>query len=88
MTFENENMYAKRGQRQPRGLLNHPRVSSSHGVFRAIGDAFWFLAKCWFVLVVCAGLIMMLGGCEFIYLPKCQYDCQAAGGAAYGRGAQ
>lgn len=79
---------AKTDRTQPRALEDQPRVSSCHGVFAIIGEAFWFLAKVWLVVVACAALIMMLGGCEFIYLPKCQYDCQAAGGSdAYGRGA-
>lgn len=31
--------------------------------------------------------VILLSGCEFIYLPECDTDCQAAGGAdAYSKG--
>lgn len=33
------------------------------------------------------GVIAALSGCELIYLPECDYECQAAGGAdAYSKG--
>lgn len=38
------------------------------------------------VLLAFFFFLAMLAGCEFIYLPECDTQCQAAGGAdAYGR---
>lgn len=53
--------------------------------FRAIGA---LLSACGLLLSLFF-FLAMLAGCEFIYLPECDTQCQAVGGAdAYGRPVQ
>lgn len=66
-----------------------PGVNTSRGVFPAVGKALWFLFKWYGFVILFFILLVTLTGCEFVYLPRCQYDCTAAGGSdAYGRPAQ
>lgn len=80
---------AKNARTPPHAGKAAADVSSSRGVFATVADALWFLFKGWLALLLFFVVLFAVTGCEFVYLPKCQYDCTAAGGSdAYGRPVQ
>ena len=81
-----------RAKRVPSASAKAVAVSaenSSRGVASATTYLLAALSVIFWLPMISLGLLLlvtMLGGCEFVYLPKCGYDCTAAGGAdAYGR---
>ena len=82
----------QRAKRAPSASARAVAVSaenSSPGVGSATTYLLAALSVIFWLPMICLGLLLlvsMLGGCEFVYLPKCGYDCTAAGGSdAYGR---
>lgn len=61
-------------------------IGDNPGVFPSLFVVLVFCLKGAFFVVALGFFLAMLAGCEFIYLPECDTQCQAAGGAdAYGR---
>lgn len=59
------------------------------GVFRTVFGVLCALLSWCGLAVAFFFFLAMLAGCEFIYLPECDTQCQAAGGAdAYGMSVQ
>lgn len=82
----------QRAKRAPSASAKAVAVSAENSS-RGVGSATTFLLAALSVIfwlpMISLGLLLLvgiLGGCEFVYLSKCGYDCTAAGGAdAYGR---
>ena len=82
----------QRAKRAPSASAKAVAVSaenSSRGAGSATTHLLAALSVIFWLPMISLGLLLLvgiLGGCEFVYLPKCGYDCTAAGGSdAYGR---
>ena len=82
----------QRAKRAPSASAKAVAVSAENSSRGAGSATTWLLAALsviFWLPMISLGLLLLvgiLGGCEFVYLPKCVYDCSASGGSdAYGR---
>lgn len=76
------------GERRARSVRDRALLAEREVVVRSCRGA---AKSAVVVLLFLAALLtlLLLGGCETIYFPQCQYDCAAQGGSdSFGRGSQ